>query len=248
MPNNPFVKPAPAEKRIMPPRTALVPGAGVPTGEALNNWMPEELVDGAMCYVLSEGSIFIFDKFSMAAETASIIATCKGIDVPGRWIEYSVISTAKAYRCISYASPNDDGNPTTAVAIPQNPQTWTPFQAETHAASLGGFGNLTFDGVHSIVAGADMVAKIEWHMSYYIGGGALDYYVGCIINNLNEVNGAITRTYYGTGADHRNVVIGASTITNIATNDSFQLMVSILGPVTDASFVMNYGTLVITEL
>lgn len=249
MPNSPNVKVAPPANRMMSPRTALIPGGGVPANEALNNWQPGDLIDGALCYVLSENSLWVFRKFSTAAESASCIATCRGTGVPGRWFEFTAAASSKAYRAISYAQPNSVAPTGQSIsALPQAPVTLTAFDDTINAVDLGNSGDLSFDGVHSIVAERAMALKIDWTMSYFISGGGTYYDVGVVRNGTTRVVGGFTTTYYTPVSGNQNVNIGVSLITSAAENDSFQLMVAILGSATDAVFVADHANLVITEL
>jgi hypothetical protein len=245
---NPFVKPPSVDRRIMPARTALIPGGGVPAGEALNNWMPEELTDGALCYVLNESDLYVFRKFSTAAPSASVITTSKGVGVPGRWFAYNAAAASKAFMALSYAKPNASGDQPIA-AQPGSPAIYTDFDGSIDALVLASSGDLSFDGLHSIVADRAMTVKIDWFMSYYITAGGYYYGASVMLDQTTIVPGGNVVTYYSPEAvSNRNMNIGANTIATVAEDATLSLRVAIFGSATNANFVMEQGVLVVTEL
>lgn len=81
-------------KRILSPRLALVPGAGVAPGDALNNVNPDEVVDGSLCFVRDPvPAVYRFVAGEGAAESLpNIVAPLTGT---GRWVSQSPSATAE---------------------------------------------------------------------------------------------------------------------------------------------------------
>jgi hypothetical protein len=75
----------PPSLNMITPR-ALLQGSG--NADALENVNPTPLPDGALCWVINQQEIYYLDKTSVTAVSApSVIATCLGAGVPGRWIQ-----------------------------------------------------------------------------------------------------------------------------------------------------------------
>jgi hypothetical protein len=256
MPNNPFVKPPSADKRIMPSRTALYPSASIPAGETLNNWQPEELVDGAICFVLAEVALYRFDKFSVAAPATNVtVTTIKGVGVPGRWRIITAPSSDLAYMALSYASPNSLGAAGIIGVDSLVAATWTEFQDEVNGVVLASNGDITWDGDKAIIVGRDMVVEIDWFLSWYIVGAEEDYQWegACLLNGValqTPVPGSICSDYYVPGADNdRNSVMTGSTIVSLAENDTLELMVNApVLAIPQTVFRAQYGVLAVVEL
>lgn len=69
--------------RVLTPRATLT---GL--GDSLANLLVAPLPEGALCWVIAEASLWRLAKSSLAAVGPTVIATSKGVGVPGRWIEY----------------------------------------------------------------------------------------------------------------------------------------------------------------
>ena len=249
---NPFVKPPSVDKRLMTPRTALVPSPTVPAGEALDNWQPEELVDGALCFVLSEAAIYQFDKFSASAPSGNtVIATIKGTSVRGRWLLLALGAAEKAYRALSYAYPNAVGPTSNNLAQALFINTWTPFSYS--ASSLAVNGDLSFDADKAIVADRAMTVQIDWYLSWVSTSvGPFLYEGACLLNGTTTpVPGSKCRDYYVPEASNQNQssVMTATTIATLAQGDTLEIMVKSIDAVVEGtSLNITEGQLVVMEL
>jgi hypothetical protein len=255
MPHNPFVKPPSVDKRIMPARSALYAGGGVPAGETLNNWQPEELVDGAICFVHGETALYRFDKFSVVAPATNVtVTTIKGVGVPGRWILLLSPALPKAFRALSYAAPNASGADSPIASIVTLASTWSRFDPIVFATELDASGDLSFDGNKGIVADRAMTVQIDWYLSWWITSGAAYLWdCGCLLNGValqTPVPGSICSDYYNPEAiPNQDSVMTSTTIVNLAPQDTLELMVRTIGPVgAPSTLVADHCTLVVTEL
>jgi hypothetical protein len=251
MPNNPFVKPAaPPANRLLPARTRLSPTAGVPAGECLNNWMPEQLHDGALCYVIYQRSLYIFDKFStLTPYGTSIIATMAGSSVPGRWLDM-LSSFRKSYSNLSYAYPNQQGDTNSITCIPLVTDTWTAFEAESTAAELGHYGDFTFDNDKTLTVGRSMYAEISWFMSYAARGNYL--WFGAVMLNIGAgtyIQGSVCQTYYDSEAvPDQPMYMGASCIYPLAQGNTLQLAVKTQGVLSEPDLTAFQCGMIVKEL
>jgi hypothetical protein len=246
---DPFIRSIPSvDKRIMPPRTALVPYGPIPAGECLNNWMPSQLVQGAMCFVIGENAMFRFDKFSVSAEVSNTcIATMAGTGVPGRW--KAITGSSKSYEAISYAGPNNDGTLSSISCLPLLTDTWTPFDAEVLCIEFASHGYLSWDNDKSIIVGKPMAAQVEWSMSWQAHSNYLWDAAVMLNGAVNYIPGTRTRGYYaGEASANENQVMSASTIANLTTGDTLQLMVRTTGQLSETDLEASFCTLTVTEL
>jgi hypothetical protein len=79
--------PAAVAFRLLSPSEELL---GVADGSALENVIPDELVNGTLAWVVSENALYFLAKDSVAAVAPpAVIATARGAAVPGRWIQYA---------------------------------------------------------------------------------------------------------------------------------------------------------------
>jgi hypothetical protein len=251
MPNNPFVKAPPPDQRLRPPRSALVPGGGVPANECLNNWMPAQLCEGALCYVLDQAALYRFEKFSTTAPAGvTVIATMAGTGVPGRWKLLTAAAASKSYCALCYAYPNTDGATAPITANPIAANQWTLLNGPTHAIQLAANGLLTFDADKSVNVVDGMLIQVDWYLSWYTSGGTYKW-SGCVLrNSTTPVPGSICTDYYvpeNTGQLYS--VMSGSSIITAAKGDTLQLAVRCeTGPIGEGFFVANHGNLVVTEL
>jgi hypothetical protein len=226
----------------MPARTALEPGAGVPASECLNNQMPEELVQGALCFVLTQNNLYRFSKRGMDVPNGTtIIATMAGTAVPGRWIALgAALAVDKACRAIDYSA---------LTGHPVVPDTFTAFTEV--AADLEGCPNLTFDAVRGIVAQVAMTVKVRyylaweptmtgeedpqpwWQFAVMINGAAP--FARC----LDYFNPATAGVF--------SVATGCSVVT-LAQNDVLELMFAVRGAAEDSDIAIDHGSLVVQQL
>jgi len=246
---NPFVKPPSVDKRLMTPRTALVPSPTVPAGEALDNWQPEELVDGALCFVLSEAAIYQFDKFSASAPSGNtVIATIKGTSVLGRWLLLPLGAAEKAYRALSYARPNTSGVGSSLSALPLVIATWTRFDLSVHAVEIASLGDLSFDGDKAVVVARDMTVQIDWYLSWFAIGGTYHYEGAVLVNGSVPAAGSRCIDYYNSISPAMNSVMTGTTIIDLVKDDTLEIMVQAIDAPDEAIFVADYGNLVVVEL
>jgi hypothetical protein len=245
---NPDLSVTPAvAKRLMPARTALYPGAGVPASECLNNQMPEELVQGDLCFVLSQNNLYRFSKRSMEVPNGNtIIATMAGTGVPGRWIALSSAAVANKHcRAISYSG---------VTGTPVIPGTFTPF--DDLAVDLDGcfdlaIPGLIFDDVRGILAEAPMTVKLRYFLAWEpVATGEDDpqpwWQFAVMINGaaptarcLDYFNPVITDVY--------SVATGCSIVT-LAANDVLEVMFAVRGAAEDSTIYIENGSLVVHSL
>jgi hypothetical protein len=244
MANNPNISriPDPAH-RLMPSRTALTPSGGVPAGECLNNWMPAELTEQALCYVLSQQCLYRFDKTSVAAPNgSSIIATMAGTGVPGRWVSMSGVAGTQISRAISY-----DG-----LSVEPTSSDWLPFIGGTGlAVNIDGSSPtaLTFVAPRHILSGVTAIVKVKWFLSYTEPG--LSHWIFAAM-----LNGA-TGTPLAPCADHivqpisRETSVSVatgSTIVALAPGDTIELMAQPQGAPEEIPLTIVHATLKVYTL
>jgi hypothetical protein len=239
MPNNPDIsRIASVPKRLMPARSALVPGGGVPASEALNNWMPAELVEGALCMVLDQASLYRFDKHSTTAPSGvNVIATMAGTGVPGRWKKLATGSQDKSYIALNYS-----GN----SASPATVNTWTPF---LNPNLILEHGSLSFDGAHSVVASKAMTVQIDWYISWTNSTGSPLWDGGILLNGTTTpVTGSICSDYSNDDQLPNESVMSACLITTLNDADAIALMVRFMSGVSISGLGAHESILVVTEL
>jgi hypothetical protein len=237
--SNPFVTPpASAPKRLMPNRTALVPGGGVPASECLDNWMPEELVEGALCFVLDQDNVYWFDKFSTTAPAGvTVIATLAGVGVPGRWKLLTAPTAPMSYQAIAY-----DGMSVTAAD-----GNYTEFSPLLNCTDIKGSGLLTFDGGKKILVGADMFAKIDFFLSWYVESGAVDAWRAAAWISGGTVAGGETEDNYNPATPNLNSVMRCTTIALLAIGDDIELRAAIQGAAPGV-ITADFATLSVTQI
>jgi len=73
-------------QRLLSPRQLVTPTSAVNVGFALDNIQPEELIDGALCYVIDSQGYYVWRARSTATPNGvNVIASAKGTSVAGRW-------------------------------------------------------------------------------------------------------------------------------------------------------------------